>query len=510
MSMKFRALLDYRRVNMKHKTLGRGTPRRTLTGLLVAALALGSAGAASAADVNNGSFSNGLNGWTQVNAGNGGWQAVTFTGPTGNLLNGFTIPKPPDSSTAAATYQGGPGSHILYQDITLEPGMSHNLTFDYRWQNSAGGFATPASLSHLVSPNQQARVDVIRTGAAPTSVSASDVLLRVVGTPVGSSGTIPWTRTTVDLSAFAGQTVRLRFAEVDNQSYFSFDATNISIDSRSLNTAPSIEVAGVVDDGIYEFGAVPAATCVASDTEDGPSTPTASLSEITGARSAAGLGSQTATCTYTDNSGLTATATATYTIVDTTAPVLTVPADQAATATSADGATVTYTAPSALDTVDGDVTPDCNHSSGETFPLGLTTVTCTATDIEGNESAAKAFKVNVTYSYSGVLRPINADGSSIFKAGSTIPVKFALTGASNGIANAVASLSYTQISNGIEGTTAEAASTSNATTGSLFRYDVTNQQYVFNLSTKGFASGTYRLNLVLGDGVTRSVHISLK
>lgn len=494
---------------MKHKMLCRRVWRGTVTGLLVAALALGSAGVASAADVNNGNFSNGLTGWTQVNSGNGGWQAVTFTGSTGILVNGFTIPKPPDTSSAAATYQGGPGSHMLYQDITLEPGMSHNLTFDYRWQNSAGAFFTPASLSHLVSPNQQARVDVMKTSAATTSVAASDVLLPVVATTPSSSRTIPWTRKTVDLSEFAGQTVRLRFAEVDNQSFFSFDATNISIDSRSLNTAPSIEVAGVVHDGTYEFGAVPAATCAASDTEDGPSNPTASLSEITGARSAAGLGSQTATCTYTDQSGLSGTATATYSIVDTTAPVLTIPADQAETATSAEGATVTYTAPSAVDTVDGDVTPDCNHSSGETFPLGLTTVTCTATDVEGNK-AAKSFKVNVTYSYSGVRPPINADGSSIFKAGSTIPVKFALTGASNGIANAGASLAYTKISNGIEGTTVEATSTSSATTGSLFRYDATSQQYIFNLSSKDLASGTYRLNLVLGDGVTRSVLISLK
>jgi hypothetical protein len=111
--------------------------------------------------------------------------------------------------------------------------------------------------------------------------------------------------------------------------------------------------------------------------------------------------------------------------------------------------------------------------------------------------------------YSGVYQPINADGSSIFKLGSTVPVKFTLTDSNIAtVCNAVASLSVAKISNNVEGTFVEAVSTSNATTGSLFRCD--GQQYIFNLSTKGLTTGTYSLKITLDDGTTYSQHISLK
>ena len=49
---------------------------------------------------------------------------------------------------------------------------------------------------------------------------------------------------------------------------------------------------------------------------------------------------------------------------------------------------------SASDAVDGSVTPDCDATSGATFPLGLTTVTCSATDAHGNTSSG-SFDVTV-------------------------------------------------------------------------------------------------------------------
>ena len=67
---------------------------------------------------------------------------------------------------------------------------------------------------------------------------------------------------------------------------------------------------------------------------------------------------------------------------DTTPPVLSLPSDITAEATSPNGAAVTYTV-SATDDVDGAVTPTCTPASGSTFGLGLTTVTCSATDQAG-------------------------------------------------------------------------------------------------------------------------------
>ncbi len=82
------------------------------------------------------------------------------------------------------------------------------------------------------------------------------------------------------------------------------------------------------------------------------------------------------------------------TVIDTTAPVLTLPADQTVQATSPKGAPVTYTA-TATDAVDGSVVPSCSPASGFVFPVGSTSVTCTARDSRGNESSGR-FTVTVT------------------------------------------------------------------------------------------------------------------
>jgi len=74
-------------------------------------------------------------------------------------------------------------------------------------------------------------------------------------------------------------------------------------------------------------------------------------------------------------------------------PVVTVPADQVAEATGPTGAVVTFVA-SATDPEDGPLTPVCTPASGATFPLGATTVTCTATDSKGQTKSA-TFKVTV-------------------------------------------------------------------------------------------------------------------
>jgi len=185
-------------------------------------------------------------------------------------------------------------------------------------------------------------------------------------------------------------------------------------------------------------------------------------------------------------------------------PVLALPDNITEEATGSDGAEVTF-AVSAEDEEDGPVPVHCASASGltsgDTFPLGTTTVTCTAEDAAGN-MATGSFDVHVVYGWSGVLQPVNADGSSIFKLGSTVPVKFALSGDSAAITDATAKLTFTKIENGIEGTVMEATSTATATTGNLFRYDAASGQYVFNWSTKVLesGSGTYKLSIDFGDG----------
>jgi HYR domain len=107
------------------------------------------------------------------------------------------------------------------------------------------------------------------------------------------------------------------------------------------------------------------------------------------------LGTTTVECAAKDAAGNSATKSFTVTVKDTTAPTVKIPADLNVDATGAAGATVTY-AVSAHDAVDGAVSVACTpRPSGDVFPIGATTVTCTATDAAGNTSAAASFVVTV-------------------------------------------------------------------------------------------------------------------
>ena len=191
-------------------------------------------------------------------------------------------------------------------------------------------------------------------------------------------------------------------------------------------------------------------------------------------------------------------------------PTLQLPAEVVAYATSASGATVTYAA-TASDAKDGTLTPTCVPASGTNFAPGNTTVECTAVDSDST-FAKGSFPVHVRFQAPGdgtfFGEPINADGSSIFKKNSTIPVKFRLTGASAGITNLVAKLYTAKISNGVTGSFVEAETNGASDAGNTFRNG--GGQYIYNLSTKSMTTGTWLLRVDLGDGVDHSVKVSLK
>jgi HYR domain-containing protein len=170
------------------------------------------------------------------------------------------------------------------------------------------------------------------------------------------------------------------------------------------------------------------------------------------------------------------------------------------------GALVSFSPLAATDNC-GSPTVTYDHQPGSFFAPGNTTVTATATDTAAN-TATCPFTVSVAYAWSGVLPPINADGSSVFKLGSTVPVVFQLTGPSACVTTLQATLSYTKVSSNVSSTVNKAGSTSGATSGNLFRYS--SGQYLVNWGTKGLSSGTYQLQINLGDGVTRTVNVGLK
>ncbi len=103
--------------------------------------------------------------------------------------------------------------------MALEPGFNHMLSLQVYYENQGGTFATPPSLDYNVFPNQQYRVDIVRPSAPVDSVAPGDVLANVFQTNVGDPSSLAPTPVSVDLSGFAGTTVRIRFAEVDNQAF---------------------------------------------------------------------------------------------------------------------------------------------------------------------------------------------------------------------------------------------------------------------------------------------------
>ncbi len=109
------------------------------------------------------------------------------------------------------------------------------------------------------------------------------------------------------------------------------------------------------------------------------------------------VGTTRVTCSAKDAAGNPATASFAVVIRDSQPPTLTLPANISVEATSISNyqnALVTYTA-SATDTVDGAVAAVCVLPSGSYFPVGMTTVYCTATDTAGNK-ASGMFTVTVT------------------------------------------------------------------------------------------------------------------
>ena len=117
-----------------------------------------------------------------------------------------------------------------------------------------------------------------------------------------------------------------------------------------------------------------------TDAVDGPGTATCSSASGLESGDNFPLGTTTVTCNATDEAGNQADSTTfTVTVADTTAPVIASHGPVTAEATSANGAKVTYTSPGTTDAVDGPGTataPASGLESGDTFPLGTTTVTC--------------------------------------------------------------------------------------------------------------------------------------
>jgi hypothetical protein len=163
---------------------------------------------------------------------------------------------------------------------------------------------------------------------------------------------------------------------------------------------------------------------------------------------------------------------------------------------------ITYPAATATDNC-GVSTIGYSISSGSVFPVGPTTVTVTATDVNGN-SASCAFTVTVLYNFTGFFSPVNnAPTLNSVNAGKAIPVKFSLSG-NKGLNIFAADSPSTVTLNCSDGAASvDVVETVNAGGSSL---SFGGDQYNYVWKTESSWAGTCRqLRVTLNDG---SVHIA--
>ncbi|MGZ4778069.1 MAG: hypothetical protein ACXV5L_02665, partial [Thermoanaerobaculia bacterium] len=204
-------------------------------------------------ETNGGANSNVLPGWSLVDEVDGSGTWLTQTGTSDPVTPDFAIcladvVPPPDGMFAAMTTQGAKGSHVMYQDVTIPAGSTPVLTFQF-FIHSASSFSAPDSLSYQTDPNQQFRVDIIDPASNPFTLN---VLQRVLLVGPGNPRTFGYETQTATLAGFGGRTVRLRFAEADNQGCFNAGIDNVRMDPQGSNPAPAI-ISFTVDPQIVPF-----------------------------------------------------------------------------------------------------------------------------------------------------------------------------------------------------------------------------------------------------------------
>jgi hypothetical protein len=236
---------------------------------------------------------------------------------------------------------------------------------------SGGGTFEATSAAGASVPFQVTAVDAV-SGPRPVtcSIASPEGALTIL-----SPFTFPLGTTTVTCHASDA---------AGNVADASFDVTVQDLTPPSVSVADVIATATLAGGAAVEFDPAPAAT----DLVSGPLTP--ACSATSGANFP--IGDTVVTCTATDGAGNHGTATFTVTVLDGVPPTLSLPATISATAYSIAGTPVSYVV-TASDG-QGAASFACAPLSGSTFPVGVTNVSCTAEDANGNELTG-SFSVTV-------------------------------------------------------------------------------------------------------------------
>ena len=182
--------------------------------------------------ITNGGFETGnFTGWTIVNS-SGGWRnwTVSASGAGGDDGTGYT-PVPTTTVVQQGTrsaWNGVAGSnnspYLLYQDITIPAAHSAQMTWNSRFQMNHTQFCSTACGTATYA------VEVLTT---------SNVLLQTLFTMTAATNTnvnTGYVNRSANLSAYHGQTIRIRFRAVTTVTFAG--PGQLEIDAVSVNALP--------------------------------------------------------------------------------------------------------------------------------------------------------------------------------------------------------------------------------------------------------------------------------
>lgn len=370
------------------------------------------------------------------------------------------------------------------QDGTATFSVYTKATYDgatHAWSYSAPTTITVGPRGTGPVPPQEN--DVTLTVENASAAGAGTVVPNIVLTPSNITNT---NQTGAKLGAGTSATVHVTF-----------------VDCAHVNTSPSLTVpSDITAEATSSAGAAVSFSATASDLEDGDLTSSVSCDHASG--DTFPLGTTTVTCAVTDAGGLTTTGSFHITIVDTTPAYFTSFPTSTITLIAADihGATLDLgslgIAVADVNHVSEPSTFGCDYTAGTVLPIGsTTTVSCTAKDARGNESAPSTFDVFIGLNVDGTgfLAPLRMTAPfSVHKRGSTIPHKFLpptyadgtpATDLADGLRLVI------ELEGAVDGASIDVNDYSAGSTA--WRYDTTAGQYIFNLkSSTAWSTGSWR------------------
>jgi pimeloyl-ACP methyl ester carboxylesterase len=161
---------------------------------------------------------------------------------------------------------------------------------------------------------------------------------------------------------------------------------------------------------------------------------------------------------------------------------------------------------------------ECTTTATSASPVGTYPITCTVGTLQSDYYSFDTFvagTLTISYRFSGFLKPINdsAVNPSVFKAGSTVPIKFELLNAEGESVQAATAPEWLEPmqKEPLNAKRNERKMNKKPTRGEVYEWKPKQQQYQYNWNTKGYEPGYwYEVSAKLDDGTIKTIVIGLK